>query len=529
MRSLPKLVVVLVAACLVSSACIVVPEQPPEPPRMEPPPPPPAPAVEGDVGLFYDELAPYGPWYWTEPWGWVWTPARVPYEWRPYTMGRWVYTEYGWTWDTFEDWGWATYHYGRWLLEPRLGWVWVPGDQWGPAWVAWRYGDGWVGWAPLPPQVGWRAGYGLDPRGFDLDRGIQPGYWSFVEMRDLFEPGIDRRLAPAPRNVTIINITRNVTNITIIENRIVNNSIAIDRIERDGGRRVPRVRTIDQRSPRDVRGGHDDEREVREVRVFRPVIVKGKLHREPPEFARGDADHPRVEGDHRTAPAEPVPVSPAPPAQAPPSTPAKEPPGRGHSTPTPVPAERTEPAPPASTPPAPAPPKPPTQQPPGRVHPTPSPAPAEQTQHAPPAQAPPRTPAVQEETPAEKTPGRPAVASPPPPRVSPGSTKPVPAPAVSAEILKRQEDERKRLDDRHAAERADLQGRQTRELAGAQARPSRDEMTKRHTAESKALLARQQQERQALRQKQQKEKEGKMQQEGKGQQGGGEQNERGKR
>jgi uncharacterized protein YraI len=34
---------------------------------------------------------------------------------RPYTVGRWVFTDrYGWMWASSEPFGWATYHYGRW-------------------------------------------------------------------------------------------------------------------------------------------------------------------------------------------------------------------------------------------------------------------------------------------------------------------------------------------------------------------------------------------------------------------------------
>jgi hypothetical protein len=60
-------------------------------------------------------------------------------------------TEYGWTWVSDWDWGWAPFHYGRWLTIGGYGWCWVPGTIWGPAWVSWRYGGGYAGWAPLPP------------------------------------------------------------------------------------------------------------------------------------------------------------------------------------------------------------------------------------------------------------------------------------------------------------------------------------------------------------------------------------------
>jgi len=104
---------------------------------------------------FQSALEPYGSWQPHPRFGEVWVPYDLPQGWRPYTYGRWVYTEeWGWYWVSDEeeaDWGWVTFHYGRWAHDRRLGWFWVPGDEWGPAWVDWRRGEDYVGWAPLPP------------------------------------------------------------------------------------------------------------------------------------------------------------------------------------------------------------------------------------------------------------------------------------------------------------------------------------------------------------------------------------------
>src|SRR5438876_10972836 len=71
-----------------------------------------------NVSLFYDRLSPYGRWVDESPYGWCWVPARVGPGWRPYSAGYWVYTDYGWTWESDEPWGWAAYHYGRWFYDP---------------------------------------------------------------------------------------------------------------------------------------------------------------------------------------------------------------------------------------------------------------------------------------------------------------------------------------------------------------------------------------------------------------------------
>src|SRR5437588_4738638 len=119
--------------------------------------------VHGAVGVdfFYSNLAPYGYWVDRPSYGWVWVPRHVRHGWRPYSYGRWVYTDYGWTWVSTEPYGWATYHYGRWYDDLDYGWGWLPGTDWGPGWVDWREGDGYLGWAALPPSVGFSASVGL--------------------------------------------------------------------------------------------------------------------------------------------------------------------------------------------------------------------------------------------------------------------------------------------------------------------------------------------------------------------------------
>ncbi len=101
--------------------------------------------------VFYNELAPYGDWVNDARYGYIWLPA-VNHQFQPYrTNGHWVMTEYGNTWVSYYDWGWAPFHYGNWIYEDFYGWAWVPGYEWAPAWVDWRSGGGYYGWAPSLP------------------------------------------------------------------------------------------------------------------------------------------------------------------------------------------------------------------------------------------------------------------------------------------------------------------------------------------------------------------------------------------
>lgn len=104
---------------------------------------------------FESALAAYGSWIDDSSFGRVWSPARaiVGDDFSPYfTNGHWVLTEYGWTWESGWDWGWAPFHYGRWIVRGDDQWFWVPGTIWAPAWVAWRNGRSYAAWAPLPPR-----------------------------------------------------------------------------------------------------------------------------------------------------------------------------------------------------------------------------------------------------------------------------------------------------------------------------------------------------------------------------------------
>ena len=115
------------------------------PPQTEPPAQPP------DQQTFERSLSPYGHWVDTPEYGRVWIPDEGA-DWQPYTDGRWIDTDYGWTFASTVPWGWAAFHYGRWGFGPELGWFWVPGFTWAPAWVGWRSHPGFACWSPLAPR-----------------------------------------------------------------------------------------------------------------------------------------------------------------------------------------------------------------------------------------------------------------------------------------------------------------------------------------------------------------------------------------
>jgi probable HAF family extracellular repeat protein len=174
-----------------------------------------------DYSVFYSQLSAEGDWVEAGDYGYVFCP-RVAHgsDWAPYRDGHWVWTDRGWFWYSNEPFGWATYHYGRWVRIEGQGWCWVPGNQWAPAWVSWRQSNEYVGWAPLPPDAGLSVQVGISGWS-DSYYGIGPAAYSFINVKSWNQPSYLRVVAPPAQNVQIIRQTTNITNIRV-QNTIIN-------------------------------------------------------------------------------------------------------------------------------------------------------------------------------------------------------------------------------------------------------------------------------------------------------------------
>jgi hypothetical protein len=157
----------------------------------------------GVVGA--SDLDEYGSWRDVPQYGNVWVPNGVAPGWAPYSAGHWIWQPpYGWTWVDDAPWGFAPFHYGRWV-DYDGGWGWAPGPYWerpfyAPALVAWfggpHFGFGF--------GFGFGGGFGWCPLGFG-----EPFFPWYGGGRGYF------------RNVNISN-TR-ITNINNITNNYYNN------------------------------------------------------------------------------------------------------------------------------------------------------------------------------------------------------------------------------------------------------------------------------------------------------------------
>lgn len=168
---------------------------------------------EGSFDYFYDNLKPYGEWIQVADYGLCWRPSDVDEDWAPYTDGYWAYTDAGWTWVSYEDFGDIVYHYGRWVRVEDEGWCWVPDSDWGPAWVSWRNNDEYVGWAPLPPEARFEPEVGFSVW-VDDTYDIGPNYYRFCRVQDFGAPVIRAVCFPRTRNLACFRETVNITNIS---------------------------------------------------------------------------------------------------------------------------------------------------------------------------------------------------------------------------------------------------------------------------------------------------------------------------
>ncbi len=146
---------------------------------------------------FHSALDPYGQWVEDPSYGTIWEPSEAavgpgfaPYE----TAGHWSYGD-DYTWVSDYSWGWAPFHYGRWVYATNR-WGWIPGRQYAGAWTTWRTGFGaysdYVGWAPLPPTYYWRNGVAV---GIGM---VPLAPYGFCRTGDLFASNLSGRMATGP-------------------------------------------------------------------------------------------------------------------------------------------------------------------------------------------------------------------------------------------------------------------------------------------------------------------------------------------
>lgn len=214
---------------------------------------------------FYYSLNSYGEWIEIDYDVVVWKPYNVSRNWRPYTLGSWHWTTDGWYWDSYEPFGWATYHYGRWHFDDYYGWIWFPDYDWAPSWVEWRYSNDYIGWAPLSPYARYKPGFGIS---FSINWRTPYQHWHFVKSNHFYHRNVNVYIVNINYNKNIYRTTKYRNDYYERDGRIFNNGPDRSFVERRSGTRINETRTIsvnDRESFERTRNSNDSE-----IRIYRP-------------------------------------------------------------------------------------------------------------------------------------------------------------------------------------------------------------------------------------------------------------------
>src|SRR5499427_265822 len=162
----------------------------------------------------FEDLDDYGQWGPSPEYGNVWYP-RVAAGWAPYHDGHWAWIDpWGWTWVDDAPWGYAPFHYGRWVnVYGRWGWVPGPVQErpvYAPALVAFVGGGpgsgGTVAWFPLGPREVFVPAYHTSPR--------------YVNQVNVSNTTVNQTTVTNVYNTTIVNNNTTVNNVTYVNRNV---------------------------------------------------------------------------------------------------------------------------------------------------------------------------------------------------------------------------------------------------------------------------------------------------------------------
>ncbi len=183
--------------------------------------------VSADV-VGYEDLDDHGAWRRTPDNGYVWFPRTTEANWAPYHNGHWDYIEpWGYTWVDDEPWGFAPFHYGRWVnYEGAWGWVPAAPRAEGAVYVRPVYAPALVAWVGGPHFA---IGIGVGG-GDSYGSGVSVG-WFPLGPREVYVPSYR-----VSRNyVNNVNVSNTTVNTTVVNNyyntTVVNNNVSVTNVK----------------------------------------------------------------------------------------------------------------------------------------------------------------------------------------------------------------------------------------------------------------------------------------------------------
>jgi hypothetical protein len=171
----------------------------------------------------YEDLDDFGDWRDDSNYGHIWFPNQVAVGWAPYHEGHWDWiSPWGWTWVDDSSWGYAPFHYGRWVsVGGRWGWIAGPvavQPVYAPALVVF-IGAGGVGFGG---NVGW---FPLGPRDVYV-----PSYHvseAYVNRVNISNTTVNITTVTNVYHTTIINNSTTITNITYVNRNVAGAVMAV--------------------------------------------------------------------------------------------------------------------------------------------------------------------------------------------------------------------------------------------------------------------------------------------------------------
>ncbi|KXK48738.1 MAG: Membrane protein involved in colicin uptake-like protein [Chlorobi bacterium OLB5] len=204
----------------------------------------------------------------------VWKPAPnlavgivagEPVAYTPYTNGQWIYSSSGWYFRAASPHEEITHHYGRWVYSPTMGWLWVPGRVWAPAWVDWREHEEYIAWTPVPPGIYIVNNYLIAPP-------VYEERYVVIERRYFVEPEIYRYSYKVHNHKHKFKIKewRRMDGIMVVNNTVINRGPDVTVIQSITGR------TFDPVIINHTAGGNKISYSDKEYRVHTPEFKKVK-------------------------------------------------------------------------------------------------------------------------------------------------------------------------------------------------------------------------------------------------------------
>ncbi len=212
----------------------------------------------------------------------VWRPAKEltetmieesgVEEYTPYLNGQWVYTDEGWYFKANTPQEDLTSHYGRWSKDEELGWVWLPGKTYSPAWVDWRQNDDYVAWAPVPP------GTYIENDAVNVKEQINENRYTIVEKKNMTEPSVYkyRYQYVENKNKIMIKEMTKTDGVMIKEKTVINKGPDVSDIEKKSGKKIETVKI------KKVKTKEESGITKEGINVFTPELKKSKEKKNEP-------------------------------------------------------------------------------------------------------------------------------------------------------------------------------------------------------------------------------------------------------